>query len=146
LQKRRRPFRVRSRNSQPQSGVPQSRSGRSAAHSSSIAEAAIGASGPRAPARPAPWRPQPLPTLAQVFAPDVLASWGFLVLAGSLAAYTIYLKLLRDWGPLRAGMFAFVSPIVAVALGALIYGEAVTSAGMLGMGLMLGAAAAVPRG
>lgn len=88
---------------------------------------------------------EPLPPLAQAFTPAVLAAWSFLVLAGSLAAYTIYLRLLRDWGPLRAGLFAFVSPIVAVALGALLYGETVTAAGVMGMALMLGAAAAVPR-
>jgi hypothetical protein len=36
--------------------------------------------------------------------------------------------------------------VLAVALGALIYGEAVSVTALAGMALMLGAAAAVPRG
>jgi drug/metabolite transporter (DMT)-like permease len=88
---------------------------------------------------------EPLPTAAAL-APRAVVAWAFLVLAGSLAAYTIYLRLLRDWGPLRAGLFAYVSPVLAVALGALVYGEAVSMTALAGMALMLGAAAAVPRG
>ncbi|MFX9862949.1 EamA family transporter, partial [Acinetobacter baumannii] len=48
-----------------------------------------------------------------------------LLLGGSLVAYTIYLRLLRDWGPARAGAYAFVSPVIALALGAAVLGEQV---------------------
>jgi drug/metabolite transporter (DMT)-like permease len=47
----------------------------------------------------------------------------FLVAAGSLAGFTIYLRLLRDWGAFRAGLYAFVSPAIAVAVGVVVLGE-----------------------
>ena len=58
-----------------------------------------------------------------------LATWPtlpallFLVAAGSLAGFTIYLRLLRDWGAFRAGLYAFVSPAIAVAVGVVVLGE-----------------------
>lgn len=51
------------------------------------------------------------------------AGWAFLVLFGSLVGYTLYMRLLRDIGASRAGSYAFVSPVVAVGLGALVFGE-----------------------
>lgn len=68
------------------------------------------------------------------------AGWVFLVLAGSLTAYTIYLNLVREWGPSRAGAYAFVSPIVAVFLGVAVRGETVTLTDALGMATMLAGA------
>jgi len=78
--------------------------------------------------------------LAAFALPRVLAGWLFLVLFGSLLAFTIYLRLLRDWSPVRAGMHAFVSPLIAVALGALVYGERLAPHQAVGGLLMLGAA------
>jgi drug/metabolite transporter (DMT)-like permease len=66
--------------------------------------------------------------------------WLFLVLFGSLIAYTIYMGLLRDWGPSRAGTYAFVSPIVAVLLGAAVFDERLTLVEGLGMAGMLAGA------
>ncbi len=68
------------------------------------------------------------------------ASWGFLVLFGSLVAYPAYLLLVREWGPSRAGSFAFVSPAIAVLLGVLVFGETVTVTDALGMAVMLSGA------
>jgi drug/metabolite transporter (DMT)-like permease len=78
--------------------------------------------------------------LAAFAEPQVLAGWLFLVLFGSLLAFTIYLRLLRDWSPVRAGMYAFVSPVIAVALGALVYGERLAAHQVAGGLVMLGAA------
>lgn len=69
--------------------------------------------------------------------PAVLASWLFLVLFGSLFAYTIYLRLLRDWGAAKAGMYAFVTPVVAVFAGAAIFGERFGAAELAGMAVLL---------
>jgi EamA-like transporter family. len=76
-----------------------------------------------------------------------LASWPtlpallFLVAAGSLAGFTIYLRLLRDWGAFRAGLYAFVSPVIAVAVGVVALSERFGWAEGLGAVLMFGAAA-----
>ena len=68
------------------------------------------------------------------------ASWGFLVLFGSLVAYTAFLHLVREWGASRAGSYAFVSPVIAVLLGVLAFGETVTLTDALGMAIMLAGA------
>lgn len=68
------------------------------------------------------------------------AGWMFLVLFGSLMAYTIYMHLIREWGASRAGSYAFVSPVIAVVLGVLVFGESVTSLDGVGMVTMLAGA------
>lgn len=66
--------------------------------------------------------------------------WLFLVLFGSLLAYTIYLGLLREWGPVRAGSYAFVSPVIAVLVGIGVLHEQVSPLDVLGMAAMLAGA------
>jgi drug/metabolite transporter (DMT)-like permease len=68
------------------------------------------------------------------------SGWLFLVLFGSLVAYTAYLQLVRVWGAARAGAYAFVSPIVAVILGVLVFHEPVTRTDAAGMAIMLAGA------
>ena len=68
------------------------------------------------------------------------AGWVFLVLFGSIVAYTSYLELLRLWGAARAGAYAFISPIVAVALGMIAFHESVTARAAVGMLVMLAGA------
>ena len=76
-----------------------------------------------------------------------LATWptlpalAFLVAAGSLAGFTIYMRLLRDWGAFRAGLYAFVSPVIAVGVGVVALSERFGWAEGLGAVLMFGAAA-----
>ena len=74
--------------------------------------------------------------------------WLFLVLFGSLLAYTVYLRLLRDWGPVRAGSYAFVSPVIAVLVGIVALHEQLSLLDVLGMVAMLagaGLCASAPR-
>lgn len=61
--------------------------------------------------------------LATMLSPVPLASLAWLAFAGGVAALTIYLRLIRDWGPTRAGMYAFVTPIIATLLGAVVLDE-----------------------
>ncbi len=68
------------------------------------------------------------------------AGWVFLVLFGSLVAFTIFLHLIRAWGASRAGAYAFVSPAVAVLLGMWAFGETVGVVDALGMATMLAGA------
>jgi drug/metabolite transporter (DMT)-like permease len=70
-----------------------------------------------------------------------LPALAFLVGAGSLAGFTIYLRLLRDWGAFRAGLYAFVSPVIAVAVGVVVLSERLGWAEGLGAVLLFGAAA-----
>jgi drug/metabolite transporter (DMT)-like permease len=75
----------------------------------------------------------------------VLPALAFLVVAGSLAGFTIYMRLLRDWGAFRAGLYAFVSPVIAVGVGVVVLNERFGAAEALGAVLMFGAAAIALR-
>jgi drug/metabolite transporter (DMT)-like permease len=64
-----------------------------------------------------------------------------LVLGGSLGGFSIYLWLVRDWGAFRAGLYSFVSPVVAVAVGVAFADEAFGWPEAIGMAVMLSATA-----
>ena len=66
--------------------------------------------------------------------------WLFLVLFGSLLAYTIFLRLLRDWGPVRAGSYAYISPLIAMLAGVVVLHEQVTPFELAGVAAMLAGA------
>ncbi|MBC9178679.1 DMT family transporter [Pseudoroseomonas ludipueritiae] len=89
--------------------------------------------------------PVSLGSLAVLGQPRVLACLGFMVIFGTFVAYTIYLRLMRNWGSARAGLYAFVSPVVALLLGALVFGEELGIRQVLGAALMLSAAAMAVR-
>ncbi len=72
-------------------------------------------------------------------------AWLYLLLPGSILSTVIYFLLVRDWGASRTGTYAFVSPVVAVTLGTSLFGEKLDIGDVVGMGLMLIAAAIVLR-
>jgi drug/metabolite transporter (DMT)-like permease len=94
-----------------------------------------------------PWalaseRPAPA-DLASLLAPRPVAASVWLVLASGVAGLSIYLRLIRDWGPTRAGMYAFVAPLIASGLGAAVLGERLGVVELAGGAIMLAAAALV---
>lgn len=72
---------------------------------------------------------------------QAIAGWVFLVIFGSLLGYSIYMQLLRDIGPARAGSFAFVSPAIAASVGVVFASESADLQRFSGMALMVLAAA-----
>ena len=80
-------------------------------------------------------------TLHALLEPAPLLSLVFLTLGGSIVAFTLFLYLIRVWGPTRAGLFAFVSPVVALVTGALVLGERIEPLQAIGAAVLLGAAA-----
>lgn len=72
-------------------------------------------------------------------------AWLYLLLPGAILSTVIYFLLVRDWGASRTGTYAFVSPLVAVAIGTSMFGEKLDAADLAGMALMLAAAAIVLR-
>jgi len=71
--------------------------------------------------------------------PTVSAIWAiiYLIVAGSLIAFSAYIYLLRRVRPALATSYAYVNPIVAVALGALVAGERITPIGLAAMFVIL---------
>ncbi|HMK81308.1 MAG TPA: EamA family transporter [Xanthobacteraceae bacterium] len=86
-------------------------------------------------------------TFVALLAPAPLAGLLFVVIAGTFIAYTIFLQLTRDWGAPRAGLYSFVSPVVTLLLGFLVYGEPLTWREIVGgaMTLVAAAIAIAPR-
>jgi drug/metabolite transporter (DMT)-like permease len=80
-------------------------------------------------------------TFLDLAAPAPLTGLLFLVIFGTFIAYTIYMRLVRDWGAPRAGLYAFTSPVIALVLGAIVFGEPLGIREGAGAALMLSAAA-----
>jgi len=70
-----------------------------------------------------------------------LPALAFLVVGGSLIGFTVYIRLVRDWGAFRAGLYAFISPAIAVGVGVVALAEPFGLAEAIGSVLMFGAAA-----
>ena len=70
-----------------------------------------------------------------------LLGLGVLVIGGSLFAFSIFLWLVRDWGAFRAGLYAFVSPVIAVTVGVVYAHESFGWVEAAGMAVMLAATA-----
>ncbi len=67
-------------------------------------------------------------------------AWLYLLIPGALLSTTMYFLLVRDWGASRPGTYAFISPVIAVVIGASLFGEKLDWGDLVGMTLMLGAA------
>ena len=72
-------------------------------------------------------------------------AWAYLVVIGSLVAYTSYTWLLRNAPISQVATYAYVNPIVAVILGALILDEDVGTATLAGSALIVASVAAIVR-
>ncbi len=69
---------------------------------------------------------------------EALAAWAYLVIAGSLLAFTAYMYLLSKVSTGLAASYAYVNPVIAVALGVLFGGEHLSFKAMLAMAVILG--------
>ena len=77
-------------------------------------------------------------------APHGLAGWGsllYLSLFGSVVAFVLYAQLLKRWPAGRSGTLVFLTPMIALAAGALARGEAPQGRAWAGIALILGGTA-----
>src|SRR3954449_9096579 len=72
-------------------------------------------------------------------------AWAYLVVVGALVAYTSYTWLLRNAPISKVSTYAYVNPVVAVILGALILGESVGAVTVLGTAVIVASVAAIVR-
>ncbi|MCU6434043.1 drug/metabolite exporter YedA [Undibacterium sp. Jales W-56] len=68
---------------------------------------------------------------------NAMLAWSYLVVAGSLLAFTAYMYLLSAVPPALAGSYAYVNPVIAVALGVMLGGEQIAAREMLAMTIIL---------
>jgi drug/metabolite transporter (DMT)-like permease len=75
--------------------------------------------------------------------PQAIAAVAFLVVFGSLIAYSAYIWLLQVVPPARVATYAFVNPVVAVLLGCLLLGEPLSPRMIVAAALIVGAVALI---
>lgn len=75
------------------------------------------------------------------FSTASLAAMAYLVVFGSLVAFSAYTWLLQHASVSVVSTYAYVNPVVAVLLGALVLGEAVTPSMLIGAAIILAAVA-----
>src|SRR5438270_1798639 len=80
--------------------------------------------------------------------PNTNSLWamGFLILCGSLVAFSAYGYLLRHVRPALATSYAYVNPVVAVGLGVWLAGEQITPIGIVAMLVILSGVGLVSLG
>ncbi len=74
-----------------------------------------------------------------------LLGFGWLVVGGSLFAYSAYLWSMQHLPTSLASTYAYVNPVVALILGALLFGERLTPLAMVASGVILGGVALMMR-
>ena len=72
-------------------------------------------------------------------------AWVYLVVIGALVAYTSYTWLLRNAPIQLVSTYAYVNPVVAVILGALILNESVGAVTVIGTAVIVGSVAVIVR-
>lgn len=77
--------------------------------------------------------------------PRALLAFAYLVVFGSLVAFSAYGYLLRNARPALATSYAYVNPMVAVLLGTFLAGESLSTWGFLAMGAILSAVVLLTR-
>lgn len=79
------------------------------------------------------WRGEQLGTLTL----PAVGAWLYLIVFGSLVAFTAYMFLIRTVRPSLALSYAYVNPVVALGLGLLFADGTITLFGLLGLGVIL---------
>jgi drug/metabolite transporter (DMT)-like permease len=79
------------------------------------------------------------------FSLDSVLAFAYLVVIGSIVAFSAYAWLLRNVPVSKVGTYAYVNPAIAILLGWLILGETVTGLTLLGATIIVAAVAVVVR-
>jgi drug/metabolite transporter (DMT)-like permease len=82
---------------------------------------------------------------AAAFSTDSLLAFAYLVVPGSIVAYTAFTWLLRNVPITTVSTYAYVNPVVAVTVGWAMLGERITTQMAVGGGLIVGSVALVIR-
>lgn len=79
------------------------------------------------------------------FSGKSIAALAYLVVVGSIVAFTCYSWLLANAPISRVSTYAYVNPVIAVALGALFLSESVAAATVIGMALVIASVVVIVR-
>ncbi len=70
-------------------------------------------------------------------------AWSYLVVAGSLLAFSAYMYLLSKVTPALASSYAYVNPVIAVALGVMLAGEQIEPRALIAIAIILASVALI---
>jgi drug/metabolite transporter (DMT)-like permease len=73
-------------------------------------------------------------------------AFAYLVVAGSIVAFPVYVWLLEHCTPAKVSTYAYVNPVVAVVLGWLVLGEPLNPRMLLAAAIIVGAVAIITIG
>jgi drug/metabolite transporter (DMT)-like permease len=79
------------------------------------------------------------------FSGDSLLAFAYLVVVGSVIAFSVYAWLLRNVPVSKVATYAYVNPVVAIVLGWLILDESVTATVLAGAAVIVASVAVVVR-
>ena len=79
------------------------------------------------------------------FDTDAVLAWVYLIVFGSLVAFTAYVWLLQNAPISKVATYAYVNPMIAICLGALILSEDITLTILAGAIIIVGSVAAIVR-
>jgi drug/metabolite transporter (DMT)-like permease len=77
------------------------------------------------------------------FSVEALLAFAFLVIFGSIVAFSAYIWLLRVVSPARVSTYAYVNPVVAIFLGSTFHGEPITARTLVAAAVILVAVAII---
>lgn len=78
--------------------------------------------------------------------PTTVLAMAYLIVFGSVVAFSAYLWLLKEASPTAVSSYAYVNPAVALALGTAVGGERMPAGALLPVGAILGAVALIVAG
>jgi drug/metabolite transporter (DMT)-like permease len=79
------------------------------------------------------------------FSTDSILAFVYLVLFGSIVAFSCYAWLLQHAPISQVSTYAYVNPVIAVALGAIVLHERIAAATVAGMALVVASVVVVVR-
>lgn len=79
------------------------------------------------------------------FSTASMAAWGYLVVFGSLGAFTAYVWLLQHAPISKVATYAYVNPVIALVLGSLILSEEITATMLVGAVVIVASVAGTIR-
>jgi drug/metabolite transporter (DMT)-like permease len=82
---------------------------------------------------------------ADRFSADSILAFAYLVVVGSLVAFTAYTWLLRNVPISKVSTYAYVNPVIAVALGWAVYDESLSAIALAGAAVIVASVAGIVR-
>jgi drug/metabolite transporter (DMT)-like permease len=69
--------------------------------------------------------------------PQAIASLGYLIVIGSMVGHSLYFWLISKTNPVFPSTWLYISPIIALTIGVIFYGETMTWVSVIGVATII---------